>query len=48
MPLLLVTNERNAEWYVVIAALIFKLVYGIDVICRRVGEAGASCYNFHT
>ena len=29
-------HERNTQWYVVFAALLFKFVYGMYVICRRV------------
>ena len=32
---ILLTHDRNAEWYVLFAALPFKLVYGVNVICRR-------------
>ena len=32
----LVIHESNTQWYVVFTALIFKLVYGMYVICRRV------------
>ena len=33
---LLVIHESNTQWYVVFTALLFKLVYGMYVICRRV------------
>ena len=33
---LLVIHERNTQWNVVFTALLFKLVYGMCVICRRV------------
>ena len=32
----LVIHESNTHWYVVFTALLFKLVYGMYVICRRV------------
>ena len=32
----LVIHECNAEWYVVFTALLFELVYGMNVICHRV------------
>ena len=33
---LLVIHENNTQWYVVFTALLFKLVYVMYVICRRV------------
>ena len=39
---LLVIHESNTQWYVVFTALLFKLVYGMYVICRRV-VAPKSC-----
>ena len=33
---LLVIHESNTQWYVVFTALLFKLVYAMYVICRRV------------
>ena len=38
----LVIYERNADWYIVFASLLFRFVYGMDVICRGI-HAPTSC-----